>query len=161
VPLQWTKEGLFSPQIALSASAACERGGGVWANTECLSAAQAAERQIASSPKTEAVNATPPENLDQPLPEQAQTPVQYECPNQIVVQGQYYPVQWLAADRAQVSVPAMSCPGGGLQDVFVFQCAAKTPAAFPGEGQWIQVEAVMAPPCDESGRPIDNNAPRF
>ncbi len=160
VPLQWAKDGLFSPNIALSASASCERGGGIWANTECLTATQAAERQVASNRRVEAVNATPPENRDERPPD-PQAPPQYECPNQIVVQGQYYPVHWLAADRGQVSVPAMSCPVQGQADIFVFQCAAKNPPSFPNEGQWIQVEAVMSPPCDQNGQPIGNMPPRY
>jgi hypothetical protein len=85
----------------------------------------------------------------------------YECPNQIVVQGQYFPVQFLAADRGQVSVPAMSCQSPGYYDVFVFQCAAKNPPTFPNEGQWIQVEAVMAPACGQGGQPANNLPTRF
>jgi|GEM_PF-6264159 len=155
VPLEWTRESTFTPQIALSGAASCERGGGVWANTECLTATQAAERQIASSPKgkPDAITGPAPDAREE-RPADPQMPPQYECPNQIVVQGQYYPVQWLTADRGQVSVPAMSCPAAGLTDVFVFQCAAKNPATFPNEGQWIQVEAVMSPPCDEQGNPV-------
>jgi hypothetical protein len=155
-PMIWSKDGQFTPQIQLSQAAVCARGGGQWASTECLTPSQAAERRIASPPREPASPTPPPmpenPNLraqqEMPVPQQ---PVIYECPNQIVVQGQYYPVQFLSADRGQVSVPAMSCPGAGYLDVFVFQCAAKNPASFPNEGQWIQVEAVMAPPCGAQG----------
>lgn len=156
-PLQWTREAMFSPQIELSASANCERGGGVWGGTECLTPAQDAERRLAGARNAAPAEATrePAQGQADPVPEQAQLPPVYDCPNQIVVQGQYFPVQWLAADRAQVTVPAMSCPGRGLTDTFVFQCAAKSPASYPNEGQWVQVEAVMSPPCDQYGNPLD------
>jgi hypothetical protein len=161
LPMEWTRDALFSPQIALSGAASCERGGGVWANTECLTQAQASERQLASTPNGGAAQPVP---ADAPPPEQAveqaQVPVQYECPNQIVVYGQYFDVAWLAADRGQVSVPSQTCPPG-VFDVFVFQCAAKNPATFPNEGQWIQVEAVMAPPCDQYGNPVANEGARL
>lgn len=78
-----------------------------------------------------------------------------------MVQGQYYPVQFVAADRGQVSVPAMSCHLPGAIDVFVFQCAQRSPASFHGEGQWIQVEAAMAPACDANGNPTGNVPARF
>ncbi len=155
-PLMWSKEELFSPQIQVSEAAQCLRGGGVWAATECLTPSQVADRRLASPRPVVNDIAPPPPPPPEGAPGQPQDipapvqPVVYECPNQIVVQGQYYPVQFLAADRGQVNTPAMSCPNAGLTDVFVFQCAAKNPAAFPGEGQWIQVEAVMAPPCGQS-----------
>ncbi len=163
-PLVWTKEALFTPQIALSAAARCERGGGVWAQTECLTPSQVAERQ--SGERRLAGNQPPqiksPGGGEEPDPREARAPDPverpiYECPAQIVVQGQYYPVLWLSQDRGQVTVPAMSCQVGNQQDVFVFQCTAKQGAdrlPASNEGQWIQVEAVMAPPCDSTGRPL-------
>lgn len=162
VPTEWSREALFTPEIRLSAAASCERGGGVWAQSECLTPTQDAERRLAGNRnvRTEAVQATQPEPpREERAPEPQETPV-YQCPNQIVVQGQYYPVLWLSHDRGQVAVPAMGCQVGNQQDVFVFQCAAKPGVggervpASGSEGQWIQVEAVMAPPCDQSGRPI-------
>lgn len=160
-PLEWKRDALFSPQIQLSQAAQCARNGGEWAGTECLTPAQVAERRIASSGGGRAEPAPaeappPPAEIPQPV-----APPVYECPNQIVVQGQYYPVQFLAADRGQVTVQAMSCPASGAVDVFVFQCSAKNPASFPNEGQWIQVEAVMAPACDSEGRPAGNLPVRF
>lgn len=160
VPLQWTKDSMFSPRIQLSQAAMCERGGGIWASTECITPSQAAERSLAGErQKTPVFTAT-----EAPPPEAAEPPAQYECPVQIVVQGQYYNVQWLTADRAQVSVPAMSCPNQGFSDIFVFQCAAKNPPTIlPSgqmEGQWVQVEAVMAPACDQYGNPV-GDGPRF
>lgn len=167
VPTEWSREAMFTPQIELSAAATCERGGGVWAQSECLTPTQAAERRIAGSRnvRTEAVNANPEPPRDDRVPEPVQPP-QFQCPNQIVVQGQYYQVQWTSHDRGQIVVPAMSCQVGNQQDVFVFQCGAKPgaerqPAGFLSEGQWIQVEAVMAPPCDSTGRPVGDGQQRF
>ncbi|HEY8278984.1 MAG TPA: hypothetical protein VIH99_05135 [Bdellovibrionota bacterium] len=152
-PLEWRKEGTYTPGIRLSRGSECARGGGEWTGQECLTPAQVAERRVASQGRRD--NS---ENLDNRGQGEVPAPVQqviYECPQQIVVQGQYYPVQFLAPDRGQVSVPAMSCPQNGLTDVFVFQCAAKAQPDFPNEGSWIQVEAVMAPPC-EGGNTLGN-----
>mgnify|MGYP003347462438 FL=1 len=165
-PLVWNKEVMFTPQVQLSKGASCVRGGGEWTGMECLTPSQAAERRLAS-PRGSApseIREASPERLENSLPSENPTPVPqviYECPNQIVVQGQYYPVQFLAADRGQVSVPAMSCHAPGAFDMFVFQCVVKSPAAFPNEGQWIQVEAAMAAACDEGGTPITNLPTRF
>ncbi|MGZ3658186.1 MAG: hypothetical protein ACXVB9_15980 [Bdellovibrionota bacterium] len=157
-PLQWAKDVLFTPQIQLSQASQCARGGGEWSGTECLTPSQVAERRIASPSRAESVPPPPAENADpRDAPTPAAPPV-YECPNQIVVQSQYYPVQFLAADRGQVTVPSMSCPDSGLQDTFVFQCTQKTPAAFPNEGQWVQVEAAMAA-CAGTGAPVSNTLP--
>lgn len=158
VPTEWAREAMFTPKIELSAAASCERGGGVWAQTECITPTQDAERRLAGGAGARGEQPAPvqPEPpREERVPEPVQAPV-YECPPQIVVQGQFYNVQWLSQDRAQVAVPAMSCQVGNQQDVFVFQCAAKSGVRNPAsnEGQWIQVEAVMAPPCDATGRPI-------
>jgi hypothetical protein len=160
LPMEWTRDAIFTPQLALSSTVSCERGGGIWANTECLTQAQAAERQLASTPRTDSARAATASPPPEQATEQAGVPSQYECPNQIVVYGQYFEVSWLAADRGQVNVPSQTCPPG-VFDLFVFQCAAKTPASFPNEGQWIQVEAVMAPPCDQYGNPVTNEGARL
>jgi hypothetical protein len=165
-PLEWTKEALFTPPIQLSQAAQCGRGGGTWTGSECLSPSQLAERRIASppggaTPEPAPVN-LPPDSTAQAVQETPPEPVQapvYECPNQVVVQGQYYAVQFLSADRGQVTTPAMSCPMPGATDVFVFQCTGKQPASFPNEGQWVQVEAVMAPACDQAGNPVGGSLP--
>jgi hypothetical protein len=168
-PLEWSKDAMFTPQIQLSQAAVCARGGGEWTGRECLTPAQVAERRIASPAAARdagsAVTAVaPPQEV--PPPVQQVTP---ECPPQIMVQGQYYPVQFLGADRAQVTTPAMSCAMPGANDVFVFQCTPKSnlapgtdraPSSAP-EGQWIQVEAVMAPACDQNGNPVGNLPQRF
>ncbi len=169
-PLVWHKEGMFAPTLQLSQATVCARGGGTWSGTECLTPGQVAERQIASPGAARAEEAPPLDSReDRAQGEMPQLPVQYICPNQIVVQGMYYPVQRISEDRAQVSVPAASCPAGPTPDVFVFQCAARPvaegePPPVPGstaEGQWIQVEAVMAPACDQFGNPLggDQSAP--
>ncbi|MGZ3695120.1 MAG: hypothetical protein ACXWQO_13320 [Bdellovibrionota bacterium] len=142
-PLDWEKSALFSPLIQLSQGSLCERNGGIWANTECLTPEQASQRQLASS-GPRGVSAQPQNQAAA----QAATPVvpenhdQYICPNQIVVQGLSYPVDFITAGKGQVKVPAMN--GCQAEDVFVFQCNRKEPAQFEGEGQWIQTEAVMA-----------------
>lgn len=142
-PLDWEKSGLFSPMIQLSQGVSCARGGGVWANTECLTPEQASQRNIASARVAPAVNAESPNPIERPnAPAMPENPDQYICPNQIVVQGQYYPVDFITAGRGQVKVPAVNgCPA---EDIFVFSCNRKEPQQFEGEGQWIQVEAVMA-----------------
>lgn len=145
-PLDWEKSGLFSPPIQLSQNVTCERGGGVWANTECLTPEQASARNIASSrsPRVAADTfaSAQAEAAANPVPITPDSPDQYICPNQIVVQGNYYPVDFISAGRGQVKVPAMNgCPA---DDIFVFQCNRKEPAQFESEGQWIQTEAVMA-----------------
>lgn len=145
-PLDWEKSEFFTPIVQLSQNVTCERGGGVWANTECLTPEQAAQRNLASarSPRVngrdfEAAQADAAANA---VPITPENPDQYVCPNQIVVQGIYYPVDFISAGRGQVKVPAMNgCPA---EDTFVFQCNRKEPSTFEGEGQWIQTEAVMA-----------------
>lgn len=160
-PLTWNKEGMFAPEIQLSQAAVCARGGGTWSGTECLTPGQVAERQIASP---EGARAEEPPRDDRASPDMPapEMPIQFYCPAQIVVQGTYYPVQKITEDRGQVSVPASACPAGNTPDVFVFQCAARPlgegeAPPVPGssaEGQWIQVEAVMAPACDAYGNPL-------
>jgi hypothetical protein len=161
-PFLWNKEAMFTPALRLSQGVVCERGGGIWAATECLTAEQAAQRRVASTlPKgalqneglrdaAEAYDRARAEN-----PTQQQTPaeeLEAICPETIVVQGQFYTIEYLAPGRSQVHVPALNgCPA---EDTFVFQCTPKTPATFEGEGQWVQVEAVMAPNCDERGNPV-------
>jgi hypothetical protein len=161
-PLEWSRQETYNPVVQLSQAVTCERGGGVWYNTECLTPAQVSERQLASSDgrrgardgaRHEAVQ--PAAAL--PTPAEAQVPQRFQCPDKIVVQDQVYPIQQISEDRAQVSVQAMSCPAEGVFDVFIFQCAAKSDPTFPGEGQWIQVEAVMAPACDASGHSLGEN----
>lgn len=160
-PEVWKKDAMFTPTLKLSQGVVCERGGGVWAVTECLTSEQAAQRKIASSlgresrePPREGVQQTR-DNYDRAREEAPSAPMEqpeYICPDTIVVQGQFYTLEYLAPGRGQVHVPALNgCPA---EDVFIFQCTAKSPATFEGEGQWVQVEAVMAPNCDEAGRPL-------
>jgi hypothetical protein len=143
-PLDWEKSGLFSPVFQLSQAVTCQREGGVWANTECLTPEQASQRQLASarSPRVAAAES-------QPAAAAPDSPDQFICPNQIIVQGLYYPVDFITAGKGQVKVPAMN--GCQAEDTFVFQCNKKEPAQFEGEGQWIQVEAVMAGSDCQSG----------
>lgn len=160
-PLLWNKEAMFTPVLRLSQGVVCERGGGIWASTECLTPEQAAQRRIASTlPKgtpppaglreaAEAYDRARAENPTQP--QVAAEELESICPETIVVQGQFYTIEYLGPGRSQVHVPALNgCPA---EDTFVFQCTPKTPASFEGEGQWVQVEAVMAPNCDERGNP--------
>lgn len=150
--LDWNKDALFTPVLQLSQNVVCERGGGVWANTECLTPDQAAQRNIASTkpagtadapPASEPVPATSPDN-----------PEQFVCPQQIAVQGTFYPIDFITAGRGQVKVPAMN--GCQTEDTFIFQCNRKEPAQFEGEGQWVQVEAIMA--GADCQTPITNGA---
>jgi len=142
-PQDWVREELFTPQIRLSQSVTCERGGGVWAVTECITPGEASQRQIASG---SGASAEMPGNLDQPV---AVTP-DVSCPNDIQIQGEYFPIEHLGPARARVRMPAMNgCPD---EDVFVFQCQARRPD--DREGQWIQVEAQMANACDNQGVPL-------
>ena len=154
-PIEWEKEEFFTPNLKLSRAVQCERNGGTWALTECLSGDQMAARNIA--PTKSGINGG---LLDQgfmrhqaqPQEPEQQPQEEYICPDTIVVQGQYYTLEQLAAGRAQVRVPAINgCPA---EDTFVFQCVAKNPPQFVGEGQWVQVEAVMAPNCEINGSPI-------
>lgn len=165
IPIEWTKDAMFTPQIQLSKAAECARQAMEWTGNECLTPSQVAERRIASPGAARPDQSSPQAPADGPDPRDAAVttiaPAVYECPNQIVVQGQYYPVQFLAADRGQITVPSLSCPQPGMQDVFVFQCSQKIPPSFPNEGQWIQVEAVMAPPCEGGNQPAGNLPTRF
>lgn len=151
-PIDWEKSALFSPPIQLSQGVACERNNGIWANTECLTPEQAAQRNIASarSPRVAAQDyeSAQREADARAVPVTPNNPDQYICPNQIVVQGAYYQVDFISAGRGQVKVPAMNgCPA---EDIFVFTCNQKQPASFDGEGQWIQTEAVMVGPDCQS-----------
>jgi hypothetical protein len=159
-PLDWEKTGFFTPIVQLSQNVTCARGGGVWANTECLTPEQAAQRSLASanSPRASArdYEAAQADANANPVPVTPENPDQYVCPAQIVVQGSYYPVDFITAGRGQVRVPAMNgCPA---EDTFVFQCNRKEPATFEGEGQWIQTEAVMA--GADCRTPVSNGAPQ-
>lgn len=163
----WEKDGMFTPAVKLSQSVSCQRGGGIWMGTECVTPEQA--RQIASSnrePPRAGVSAAmasasareqdaraQEEIPSEPVPDAVP---QYVCPESIVVQGEFYAVEHIGPGRGQVRVPAVNgCPA---EDVFVFQCTPKNPPEFEGEGQWIQTEGVMAPPCDENGHPLGDGA---
>jgi len=143
-PQEWTREELFTPSIKLSQSVTCERGGGVWGVTECLTPDQAAERQIASRGN----EGKPRFDADQSptVPEQPE----YVCPDQLEIQGEYVQLEHLGANRALARVPAMN--GCLAEDIFTFQCQHKR--ADDREGQWVQVEAQMAPNCDANGAPL-------
>jgi hypothetical protein len=156
-PLSWNKEALFSPSLQLSAAVTCERGGGVWTNVECLTPEQAAQRNIASTrgspPAAEASESSPAPGAEATAA--ATEAEQFICPQQIAVQGVYYPVDFLTAGRSRVKVPAMN--GCNTEDTFVFSCNRKEPAQFEGEGQWVQVEAIMAGPDCQSGAALGGN----
>jgi hypothetical protein len=112
----------------------------VWAVTQCISHTQAdAQRQVASGTAREPSN---PRILN--MEAQVETPPEVQCPPEIEIQGIAYPVEMLGPNRGQVRAPAMNgCPA---EDVFVFQCQAHS--ADDRDGQWIQVEAHMAPNCN-------------
>jgi hypothetical protein len=161
-PTRWDQEKMFSPDIKLSAAVMCERGGGAWAGTACLSHSEAMARGVASRAEGNAdmngynnggLNGAPGV-----IPED-----ELVCPDHINIQGQLYTLERLAPAgrdsedpeqgrrvtgiRGQVRVPAMNgCPD---YDSFTFQCQQKVPAQFEGEGQWVQVEAQTAPNCHE------------
>lgn len=152
---EWSKDVLVSPTIRLSQAVSCERDGGVWAVTECITHDQAAQRQIASRPRVEQLEERFMERPDSPEPPRAEAPEapRVSCDNEIVIQGETFPLQFISHNRAQVSVPAMNgCPA---EDLFVFQCQPKS--LDDPYGQWIQIEAKMAPGCDEQGYPLESN----
>jgi hypothetical protein len=143
---EWSKEAHTTPTLKLSAAVSCERDGRVWALTECLTNEQAAQRQIASSSgaPAAAVNAAMPP-LTEPAP--APEPPRVICDNEIVLQGETYPLSYTSQNRAEAAVPAMNgCPA---EDVFVFQCQPKS--TDDPYGQWVQIEAKMAPACEDPG----------
>lgn len=157
-PLVWKTEKLQTPNLKLSQAVACEREGHVWAQTECISPEQATQRNIASKPSV-----VGPEGMDEQRlrEEEAQmssvAPVSEPvCPDQIFLHEQYWNLERIDGGRAQAYLPsANGCPNA--QDLVTFQCSPKIPASFPGEGQWLQLQIVMAPQCDAGGNPIDPN----
>lgn len=159
-PLEWRASELVSPEIRLSPTVACERTGGVYSGGACLTKDQA-ERRIASSGKERVAPVEIRDNSAGPLAlprEQQEVPPGYrptprfQCPSTIVVQGQEFTVELLSEGDGQVHVPAVNgCPA---YDTFVFRCSGANPSLREGEGAWVQTQAVMAPPCDESGHPI-------
>ncbi len=150
---EWYKEKLFTPTIKVTQSVSCERAGNVWTGLECLSPDQAAQRQIASGSSSPTPATVPPILPAEKNPwevDGAQVP-EVTCSDQLEIQGQFYVLEYIGPNRAFTRVPAINnCPGA--MDVFVFQCQLKTPE--DREGQWVQVEAQMAPNCDEFGNPM-------
>lgn len=150
-PLDWSREEMYSPTLKLSEAALCVRDAKVWVNGECISADLAAQRNVASSNKTETIEGSNPSEEIPVVEQEGQRDPQenmnnWVCPNTIVLQGQEFYMDILQPGRGQVQVPAVNgCPN--VADLFIFQCVQKSPAAFEGEGQWVQVEAQMAPPC--------------
>jgi hypothetical protein len=153
---EWSKEAAFTPTVQLSAATQCERDGRVWAATECLSHDQAAQRELASrmpqsNPRVVEAEAG---SRTEPAPVERQRVV---CDREIVIQGQTYALSYISENQAQAAVPAMNgCPA---EDVFTFQCQPKSPE--DPYGQWIQIEARMASPCDELGNPLTSDNPRL
>jgi hypothetical protein len=155
-PRDWEREEVITPALKLSAAVSCERGGGVWALTECLSHEQASQRQIASGPARAGLLREPEEREERLEQQLAAVAPEVHCPDQLNIQGQYHYLEYISPGRSQARTPAMNgCPG---EDVFVFQCQPRQPD--DREGQWIQVEAQMAPNCDAYGRPIEYPASR-
>jgi hypothetical protein len=160
-PTRWDQERMFTPELKLSAAVNCERGGGAWTGTNCLSHSEAMARGVASRPEGNADQhgyAEPALNgAPGVVPED-----ELICPDTINIQGQLYTLERLPVGgspedaeqgrrvggiRGQVRTPAMNgCPDS---DTFTFQCQQKVPAQFEGEGQWVQVEAQTAPNCHE------------
>lgn len=147
---RWEQKGNFSPEIRVSQAVSCERGGGIWAGTECISHDQAAQRRVASSARggddiserfqerENAVNAAA-------APMSDSGKIVYVCPDAMPIQGELYTVERISDDRGQVQAAAMNgCPG---VDRFVFSCQQKMPAQFELEGQWVQIDAQMQPDC--------------
>ena len=132
----WEQEREFSPAIKLSQAVECERSGGIWTGSYC--GTSETERQIASGQMAIASGGVPP--MDHALP-----PSDAVCSNQLEIQGVWHDLEHLGPGRAQARVAAMNgCPG---EDVFVFQCQPKP--NDDREGQWVQVEAMMVPACNE------------
>ena len=151
-PERWGQIKMYNPELKLSQAVTCERGGGVWAETRCMTPGEAATyRQVASGSAPVQGYASEGEG-PVGVPEE-----ELICPDHINIQGSLYTLERMSPDpaaaggratglRGQVRVAAMNgCPA---YDTFTFQCQMKNPAQFAGEGQWIQVEAQMAPGCD-------------
>jgi hypothetical protein len=143
-PEEWKRDQVVSPQIQFSEAVICERGGGVWALTECLSPDQASQRQIASGAQNGETPVYPEDSAPMAVLPDA------SCPNQQMIQGELMDVEPIGPNRAQVRIPAMNgCPA---DDIFIFQC--QPISARDREGQWVQIEAQLAPACDANGNPV-------
>jgi hypothetical protein len=145
-PLEvWQKEDIVNPVIQLGRAAECQRGGGIWAEVECLTPDQASARQLASAPSAQASPQGSSLGYDAAPTSASEEVVEYECPSDININEERFTLERHPGGKGIVGVPAMNgCPD---TDLFTFQCQAKFPASFPNEGQWVQVEAKMAPTC--------------
>lgn len=158
-PLKWEKEALVQPNLRLTESVQCERSGRAWTGTTCVENG-GGNRVIASDSdrpdanlRSDAMDRNGPVRESQEMPEGFQKPQEdpYICPDNMTIQGKVYTLEMMGPNNSQVRVPAINgCPA---EDIFKFNCAAKNPPSFAGEGQWIQIEAEMAPNCDDRGAP--------
>jgi hypothetical protein len=146
-PQHWEKETRFNPQVELSQAVLCARDGKVWALSECLSHEEIAQRKLASGTQNPRAMqlAAPTAGIGQGqvvMPEE-----EVVCPSSLPIQGEYLPLEPISVNRARARYPAVNgCPGA--EDIFTFQCQPLEPNAR--DGQWVQVEAQMAPGCDET-----------
>jgi hypothetical protein len=157
-PTQATLEQLITPDLKLSAAVSCAREKGIYDGLTCRRPGDtvAAPSQPESQP-----NINSGSGLNEPVaPQQEPTTLvaQFACPETITINGNQVQVDATMA-AAKVEIPTSAgCNGQGF-DSFTFQCIEKTPATFDGEGQWAQIGAQLAPPCDQDNRPMENGSP--
>lgn len=143
---KWEKNATFYPRIVLSAATQCARDAKVWTGVDCLDADQA--RSLASKGQAPALALDTAQPGQRRSEEGGVTNVEPEkeviCPSVLTIQGENFPVQMISVNRGKVATPAMNgCPA---EDIFTFQCQANQ--EDDREGQWIQIEAQMAPNCE-------------
>jgi len=144
--VKWEKNATFYPRIVLSEANQCARDAKVWTGVECISTDQA--RSLASKEETltsaSDSSANPGRTSQGEGVTNAEPEKEVVCPSSLVIQGENFPVQMISVNRGRVSAPAMNgCPA---EDIFMFQCQANQDD--DREGQWIQIEAQMAPNCE-------------
>lgn len=147
---KWNIERFIEPRISLTATASCARQGGVQRGDQCLSK-DAAERVPASSP-TDRVNARAGQETHiDPYSEQGQNA--FTCPDRIMIQGQEEYAVIDSLGHARVEIPASNgCPNA--VDAFIFKCSpvGQPDQTVSRDGQWVQIEAILAPVCEEQSR---------
>lgn len=149
---EWQTQSLQTPQINLTARAACARQGGAFDGSRCLRGGEAVAANTDSLPGMSSPQ-RPEDNYQQG--EEGR----YTCPDVVLVQGLNYVPEVDEYGKAEVRVPAVNgCPA---PDRYFFSCVAKNgpssedrALASEGEGQWMQVDAQLAPNCDDAGNPI-------
>ncbi len=153
--LEWAGEAMFSPNLRLSQAVLCQKEGKVWAGTHCANPGEVSERGIASGDEDlERIERMEQDRGSASMPAPVLPAV---CAPEIELQGSVHMLEILSPGRAQVRLPAMNgCPA---EDIFIFQCSPTSLSmderiVEQAPGQWTQIEAMMAPMCDESGQQV-------